>query len=408
LKDALPRCKLDRRRIEAAHLQYAVLQVASWYKFDINKLALHSDTDATLSDVVKDYHGAFMAYYASHHCEDQRCRKILVLDGNMKNHRDVCAAKEAGFAEYDGLPGKVKTGCTETPQLQSRYCAAHMPTAYTSSTGGECSTPTGLDQVAFILERKNTRQNTLYKVARIGEATSNCTWEPESSLPPGLVAEYNEGVERELVESVYSSGGRTLHTLSSQPLLNQAKRPRVDEPVIDYSESILSTSDHTNIACKTQKDRVKLNYSTAGILAGIWPCGKIALVSELFGTESISQVYAALHTFLYQNADSVTDLDTICYDDGCHLKKYASKRADLTQTLKKISSYNIVIDKMHFKGHVDEWCHTHCNPYQLDHLNGIDTEVCEQSFSWLSRYARITRHMNTCHFLCDIHNKMMS
>lgn len=65
LKDALPRCKLDRRRIEAAHLQYAVLQVASWYKFDINKLALHSDTDATLSDVVKYYHGAFMAYYAS-------------------------------------------------------------------------------------------------------------------------------------------------------------------------------------------------------------------------------------------------------------------------------------------------------------------------------------------------------
>jgi hypothetical protein len=63
--------------------------------------------------------------------------------------------------------------------------------------------------------------------------------------------------------------------------------------------------------------------------------------------------------------------DTICYDDGCHLKKYASKRADLTQTSKKISSYNIVIDKMHFKGHVDEWCHTHCNPYQPDHLNGV-------------------------------------
>ena len=74
-------------------------------------------------------------------------------------------------------------------------------------------------------------------MARIGEATSKCTWEPESSLPPGLIAEYNEGVERELIESVYSSGGRTLHTLSSQPLLHPAKRPCVDVPdIIGESE----------------------------------------------------------------------------------------------------------------------------------------------------------------------------
>ena len=49
-----------------------------------------------------------------------------------------------------------------------------------------------------------------------------------------------------------------------------------------------------------------LNYS--GILAGVWPCGRVAIVSELFGAESVSQVYAALHTFIYQNADSLGDL----------------------------------------------------------------------------------------------------
>ena len=36
------------------------------------------------------------------------CGKILVLDGNMKNHRDVCAAREAGYAQFHGLPGEVK------------------------------------------------------------------------------------------------------------------------------------------------------------------------------------------------------------------------------------------------------------------------------------------------------------
>jgi hypothetical protein len=38
-----------------------------------------------------------------------------------------------------------------------------------------------------------------------------------------------------------------------------------------------------------------------GILAGIWPCGTICLLSELFGSESKQQVYAMLHTFLCEN-----------------------------------------------------------------------------------------------------------
>ena len=42
----------------------------------------------------------------------------------------------------------------------------------------------------------------------------------------------------------------------------------------------------------------------------------------------------------------------------------------------------------------------------------VDTEICEQTFSWMSRYARITQHMNRTHFLfyllylCDSHNRL--
>ena len=44
----------------------------------------------------------------------------------------------------------------------------------------------------------------------------------------------------------------------------------------------------------------------------------------------------------------------------------------------------------------------------------VDTEVCEQVFSWMSKYARITQHMNRQHFLfyllylCDSRNRMYS
>ena len=32
----------------------------------------------------------------------QKHASILVMDGNMKNHRDVCAAQEAGYAQFSG------------------------------------------------------------------------------------------------------------------------------------------------------------------------------------------------------------------------------------------------------------------------------------------------------------------
>ena len=63
----------------------------------------------------------------------------------------------------------------------------------------------------------------------------------------------------------------------------------------------------------------------------------------------------------------------ICYDDGCHLKKYASHstRKGLTPIAARLSEVNIVIDKLHFKGHVDKWCHEHCNPYKFEELNQV-------------------------------------
>lgn len=51
---------------------------------------------------------------------------MIVLDGNMKNRRHICNARDAGYIEYPGLPGRVKTGCMSTPQYESRYCSQHQ------------------------------------------------------------------------------------------------------------------------------------------------------------------------------------------------------------------------------------------------------------------------------------------
>ena len=61
----------------------------------------------------------------------------------------------------------------------------------------------------------------------------------------------------------------------------------------------------------------------------------------------------------------------ICYDDGCHLKRFSSSRAGITVTSKIINECEIVVDKMHFAGHTDSWCHDNCNPYKLEKLNNV-------------------------------------
>lgn len=68
------------------------------------------------------------------------------------------------------------------------------------------------------------------------------------------------------------------------------------------------------------------------------------------------------------------------YDDGCHLKKFATntKRINQTSTAARLASLKIVVDKMHFKGHVDAWCHQHYDPYKFPELDEVQADVSLQ------------------------------
>lgn len=113
-------------------------------------------------------------FLKEHHCSTPGCKSILVLDGNMKNHRDVCKARDAGFTTFDGLPGQVKTGCQKTPDYKSRYCCLHKPRACILSELPEdsedgCTQLANTEQkregvVEMILEKKITRSTTYFKV----------------------------------------------------------------------------------------------------------------------------------------------------------------------------------------------------------------------------------------------------
>lgn len=66
-------------------------------------------------------------------------------------------------------------------------------------------------------------------------------------------------------------------------------------------------------------------------------------------------------------------LEFLIYDDACHLKKYAthSKRASQTETAFQIASINMVVDRLHFSGHVDPWCRKNCDPDSFEDLKDV-------------------------------------
>jgi hypothetical protein len=114
----------------------------------------------------------------------------------------------------------------------------------------------------------------------------------------------------------------------------------------------------------------------------MWPCGVITLLSELFVAERKAQVYGHFHQFLQSAPATASNLSKLssmcifspfkalhseymCYDDGCHLRKYAANPShqNLTPTTQILSHAAIVVDKLHMAGHVDKWCRKNCDPH---------------------------------------------
>lgn len=122
---------------------------------------------------------SIMCTYTGHRCNKPGCGNVLVLDGNMKNHRSVCYADKAGYVQYEGLPGKLCTGCPNTPAIKSPYCTLHKPlisspNSSDNATDGNLSSLESRksEPVGLIIGKRITRNNTLYQVSRLLSKTN--------------------------------------------------------------------------------------------------------------------------------------------------------------------------------------------------------------------------------------------
>ena len=115
----------------------------------------------------------------------------------------------------------------------------------------------------------------------------------------------------------------------------------------------------------------------------------ILVLAELFRAESKSQVYGVSTSFCLTmpmwQLISVSFIATcsinnyyfwqsiFCYDDGCHLRRYARNdcRKEISTVTQQLADIEIVVDKLHMRGHTDEWCQRNCDPNLFAELNDV-------------------------------------
>ena len=100
---------------------------------------------------------------------------------------------------------------------------------------------------------------------------------------------------------------------------------------------------------------------------------------DIYGAfELLCFILNCLNTYNFLELDLFElqfDIDTIVYDDACHLKRFAAnvvkKRKIDSPLARRIAELEYAIDRFHFKNHVDKWCKVNCNPSKMKGLEKV-------------------------------------
>jgi hypothetical protein len=166
-----------------------------------------------------------------------------------------------------------------------------------------------------------------------------------------------------------------------------------------YSESERNLMEQCAGSLKeNQKSEV---FTNAGVFVTILNCGIIVSITNLFGAESLSQVYMHVSGLYRDHGDTLPS--DFGYDDGCHLRKFSDLRKELNSRArsfwKRVGQF-IFVDRFHWKNHkgTHKYCTDNCNPENNRRIDGANTEICEQSFRWFSRHKYSVNHMTPARF----------
>ena len=165
--------------------------------------------------------------------------------------------------------------------------------------------------------------------------------------------------------------------------------------------------DGVNETCKKESKKRSFYNRTAGILALVRPCGIIANWTEMYTTESLSQVFFFLiNTFGRSN--DISKVRFLGYDRGCSLHPFLvnlrKKNAPFSKYI--LDNVRVLVDRFHVKNHISTACMPPENPEckyhpdlpQFSEVRDCNTQCAEQAFSWINKMKNNVRRMGRFKF----------
>ena len=176
------------------------------------------------------------------------------------------------------------------------------------------------------------RNEKFYMVKWLGFPETECTWESEKAIPKFLQEFYDvpghigKCIPKPTISNSKIAGGKKYHLLSWKA--TAGSKSWVAEDIISLvAMNDESTKEETT--CNTLKSKDKRDRRhTVGILVAAKPCGIIVLHKELYGSESLTQVYNIMLEYISKlPTENKNKLKQIVYDDACHLLKVITSLA---------------------------------------------------------------------------------
>lgn len=150
-------------------------------------------------------------------------------------------------------------------------------------------------------------------------------------------------------------------------------------------------NNRTYHECEVQKDLCLNKRKTGGIVVGASPCGLFLNFFEIIKGESISTICDNLLNIVELLGKN---FEYCIYDNACHLSEFVKKK-----NLTEFSKMKFIIDNFHIKNHKRPKCKLEFSSDNYFELKNINTQVCEQLFSKISKLKHNVKHMSKNHFI---------
>lgn len=292
----------------------------------------------------------------------------LIMDGNLKLTSRICGRPVAELVPCKELGFFTAAPCSEPPAFKKRRCLQHATQARPD-----------------IVERPEDQVIIAHRRHRI--LRQACCSDPYQVQLTYRDRIHEPNVPTRWVDASFASPEQLQEYWSKQEANG-------------YVAAKSAPGDLASTSCSTHKESSK-GYSKlvrAGRLSG-WLIattsdGIIVHAKRFIGTESISQRYF----FIAELAAKIPELFVIIHDDACHLRRFAGKHSRHSALAQRLAypMMNYIIDRLHAKGHVDEWCKQNCHPEAPENValvDGVKTSQAERANSVIGRHKYVLRHI---------------